>query len=253
MPSSPATLVAIATFNEIENLPRLVEQIWRQVPDAHVLVVDDRSPDGTGDWCEARSREDPRMHVLHRAGKLGLGTATIAGLQYAIRHDYEFVVTMDADFSHDPVHLPGMLGLMQTDSPRIDLVIGSRYVVGGGVEGWPLRRRVMSRAINWYARIMLGLESRDCSGAFRCFRVSMLKKLDFRGLLSHGYSLLEELLWRIQRQGAVIREVPITFVDRTHGQSKISYREAVMALWIIFRLGLVHWLRPPSSGDDKPL
>lgn len=237
MTVAPRTLIAVATFNEIENLPRLVVGIREQLPEADILVIDDNSPDGTGRWCDEQASTDARLHVIHRAGKLGLGTATIAGLRFAIDEDYDFVVTMDADLSHDPSYLPQLVETAKDPAAPADLVIGSRYVAGGGIEGWPLGRRVMSRCINWYARWMLGLRVRDCSGAYRCFRVDFLRGIDWSVIRSSGYSLLEEMLWLLQRRGARIREVPITFVDRTHGRSKISYREAFSAVWIIFKLG----------------
>jgi dolichol-phosphate mannosyltransferase len=231
-------LIAVATYNEIENLPRLVDGLREYAPGADILVVDDHSPDGTGKWCDVQAAVDSRFQVIHRPTKSGLGSATIAGLQFAIANGYQLVVTMDADCSHDPKYLPGMLAAIQNPDEPVDVVVGSRYAAGGGIEGWPVSRRIMSRCINWYARWLLRLQPQDCSGAYRCFRVDMLRSLDFSTVRSQGYSLLEELLWMIQRQGGRIKEVPITFVDRTHGQSKISYREAWLALWIIFRLAL---------------
>ena len=165
-------------------------------------MIDDNSPDGTGQWCDRRAAEDPRVHCLHRAGKLGLGTAIIAGMQYAIEHGYRYVLNMDADFSHHPRYLPGLLaGMEPPDGPPVDVMIGSRYVPGGGVEGWPLRRHLMSRGVNLYARWLLGLKPKDCSGAFRCYRTSLLAKLDFDAIRSRGYSFQEEILWHLKRLG----------------------------------------------------
>jgi dolichol-phosphate mannosyltransferase len=243
MASPATTLVTVATYNEIENLPRLVEDIFRYVPEVDLLVIDDNSPDGTGDWCDRRATEDPRVHCLHRSGKLGLGTATIAGMRYAIEHGYRQVLNMDADFSHDPRFLPALLARMDAaDLPPADVVIGSRYVRGGGVEGWPLKRHLMSRGVNMYARSLLGLRPRDCSGAFRCYRTGLLTKLDFDAIVSRGYSFQEEILWRLKRVGARFAEVPITFVDRVRGTSKINPGEARDALRILFRLGCKNWL-----------
>ena len=236
MTANLRTLVAIATYNEIENLPQLVVAIRQYAPDVDILVTDDNSPDGTGCWCDEQAVADPRFHVLHRPGKLGLGSAIVAGLQYAVENRYDFVVTMDADLSHDPRHLPDILAAMNDASGPADVVIGSRYVTGGGIEGWPLHRRIMSRCVNCYARWMLNLKPRDCSGAYRCYRVARLKAIDFAAIRSRGYSLLEEILWLLQCQGAEMREVPITFVDRASGKSKISYREAWQLFWILFRL-----------------
>ncbi|MBW3599737.1 MAG: polyprenol monophosphomannose synthase [Planctomycetes bacterium] len=240
--SAPRTLVTVATYNEIENLPTLVEEVLLYAPQADLLVIDDNSPDGTGDWADGKSAEDSRVHCLHRSGKLGLGTATIAAMRYAIEHDYRYMLNMDADFSHHPRYLPDLIGGMEADPP-VDVMIGSRYIRDGGVEGWPLRRRLMSRGVNLYARTLLGLKARDCSGAFRCYRVAMLKNLDFDAIRSRGYSFQEEILWRLKRAGARFRETPIIFADRQRGQSKIDRREAIEALRVIAALGAKNWLR----------
>ncbi|MCA9144567.1 MAG: polyprenol monophosphomannose synthase [Planctomycetaceae bacterium] len=241
--STPArTLVVVATYNEIENLPRLVDEIFRFAPDADVLVIDDNSPDGTGRWCDEHLGEEPRFSCLHRPGKLGLGSATLAGFRHAIEHDYAYVLTMDADFSHQPKYLPALRAGVESEAAEVDVMIGSRYVPGGGVEGWPLRRRLMSRAINTYARWMLGLRVNDCSGAFRCYRVAKLRELDLDQIRSQGYSYLEEILWILNRHQARFGETPITFVDRVLGQTKINMREALRAVWMIFRLGFRQWL-----------
>ena len=239
MSNAEKTLITIATYNEIENLPPLIEEIERVVLDADILVIDDNSPDGTGRWCDERAVQDSRVHCLHRPGKLGLGTAIIAGMKYAIEHDYKQVLNMDADFSHHPRYLPAMLaGMDPPGDPPVDVMIGSRYIPGGGVEGWPLRRHFMSRSINLYSRVMLGLASRDVSGAFRCYRTSLLKKVDFSAVRSRGYSFQEEILWHLKRAGARFDETPIIFGDRRYGSSKINLREAFAALWILFKLGI---------------
>ena len=242
-----STLITIATYNEIDNLPRLVDEIFRVLDEAdwpvEVLVIDDHSPDGTGDWCDRRAAEDERVHVMHREGKLGLGTATIAAMQYAIEHDYQYHLNLDADFSHHPRYLPAMLsGMTPTDgNAPVDVMIGSRYVPGGGTEGWPWRRRMMSKAVNLYARCLLGLKPKDCSGAFRCFRVDMLRKLSFETIRSTGYSFQEEILWKLKRAGARMAETPIVFADREFGESKIDSKEAYSALWVLFRCGIENW------------
>lgn len=239
MSNADKTLITIATYNEIENLPPLVEEIQQMVPSADILVIDDNSPDGTGRWCDEKAAQDPRVQCLHRPGKLGLGTATIAGMRYAIEHGYKQVLNMDADFSHHPRYLPALLaGMEPADGEPVDVMIGSRYVPGGGVEGWPLRRHFMSRSINLYSRLVLGLKSRDVSGAFRCYRTSLLAKLDFDAVRSRGYSFQEEILWHLKRAGARFGETPIVFGDRRHGSSKINLREAFSALWILFTLGV---------------
>jgi len=238
------TLVTVATYNEMENLPALVEEIFAQVPTGvELLVIDDHSPDGTGEWCDAKAREDSRVHCLHRAGKLGLGTATIAGMQWAIEHGYDQMLNMDADFSHHPKYLPALLaGMDPPDGPPVDVMIGSRYVPGGGVEGWPLKRHVMSRGINLAAKLLLGLRPADCSGAFRCYRTSVLRRIDFSAVRSRGYSFQEEILWHLKRAGARFGQTPIVFVDRQRGASKINMREAFSSLWTLCRLGMRNWL-----------
>src|SRR5262245_51595793 len=232
------TLVTVATYNELENLPQLVEAIWQVAPRADVLVIDDNSPDGTGRWCDERAAAEPRLKCVHRAGKLGLGTATICAMQYAIEHDYDFVLNMDADFSHHPRYIQAILAGMVS----ADVSIGSRYCPGGGTKDWPFKRRFMSWAVNTYARLLLGLKPKDTSGAFRCYRVSLLKELHFGSIRSRGYSFQEEILWRLKRLGARMSETPIVFADRERGVSKINKEEAVAALVVIFRLGITNWV-----------
>ena len=233
------TLVVVATYNEIENLPPLVDEIFRYLPAANLLVVDDNSPDGTGGWCDARAAEDPRLHCMHRAGKLGLGTAVIAAMKLALANGYRYVLTMDADFSHPPKCLPAMVaGMDPVGGPAVDVMIGSRYIPGGGVEGWPLKRHFMSRGVNFYARWLLGLKPKDCSGNYRCYRTEILAQLDFDRIRSRGYSLQEEMLWCLKRVGARFGETPIVFIERQRGQSKINLKEAANALRIIFSLGV---------------
>ena len=244
MTENRPTLVTLATYNEIENLPALVDEIFAATPDVDVLVIDDDSPDGTGRWCDQRAAVDPRVRCLHRGGKLGLGTATIAGMKYAIEHGYRYVLNMDADFSHHPRYLPALVaGMEHADgTPAADVMIGSRYVSGGAIEGWPLARHVMSRTVNACARCLLGLRARDCSGAFRCYRASLLEQVDFDAVRSRGYSFQEEILWHLKRLGAKIVETPITFADRRRGTSKINSHEALSALGILLRLGARNWL-----------
>jgi len=232
-------LLTVATYNEIENLPRLVDEIFQYVPQADLLVIDDNSPDGTGAWCDRQTQADPRVHCLHRTGKLGLGTAIMAGMKYAIEQGYKQVLNMDADFSHHPRYLPALLaGMEPADGPPVDVMIGSRYIPGGGIEGWPWKRHFMSSGINLYSRWLLGLKPKDCSGAYRCYRVGLLEKLDFAAVRSRGYSFQEEILWHLKRLGARFAETPIVFVDRVEGASKIDLKEAYISLWIIMKLGM---------------
>ena len=243
MSNAEKTLVTIATYNEMENLPDLVERVFDEVPQVDVLIIDDNSPDGTGQWCHERAAEEPRLYCLRREGKLGLGTAIIAGMKYGIEHGYKFVLNMDADFSHHPKYLPDFLAGMDPEEGRpVDVLIGSRYVPGGGVEGWGFKRHFMSQGVNLYSRWLLGLKPKDCSGAFRCYRTELLEKVDFDRVRSRGYSFQEEILWHLKRAGATFGETPIVFADRERGASKINSKEAVAALWIIFALGIRNWL-----------
>ena len=196
----------------------MADEIFAAVSAVDLLIIDDNSPDGTGTWSDEKAAADSRVHCLHRTGKQGLGTAIMAGIRYAIEHGYRYVLTMDADFSHHPRYMPAILAGMenQDGTPRpADVMIGSRYIPGGGIEGWPLRRHLMSRGVNLYARSLLGLRAcRYCSGGFRCYRTSLLARVDFDTIRSRGYSFQEEILWRLKRLLATIGETPITFVDR---------------------------------------
>jgi dolichol-phosphate mannosyltransferase len=233
------TLVMTATYNEIENLPRLVDEIFGVAPQVDLLVIDDNSPDGTGRWCDAQSAANKKIHCLHRSGKLGLGTAIIAGMKFAIQHGYDYVLNMDADFSHHPRYIPAILaGMDPPNQAVVDVMIGSRYVPGGGTVGWPLKRKLMSRAVNLYARWLLWLKPKDVSGGYRCYRVSKLKELPLDQIRSRGYSFQEEVLWLLRRRKARFGETPIIFADRARGQSKINRAEAWSALRIILGLGL---------------
>lgn len=233
---SPAVLIAVATFNELDNLPLLVAEILEAVPAADILVVDDDSPDGTGRWCQEFAVNQPRLHSLHRERGAGLGTAVIDAMKYGIEQNYDLLVNLDADFSHTPQKIVDLLAVAQTTD--VDVIVGSRYIPDGGVEGWPLHRRIMSRCINLYTRLLLRLPVRDCSGSFRCYRVATLRQLDFDSIISKGYSFFEEILWRLHLQGASFQEVPYIFVERERGYSKINWREAVRAIFLIARLGI---------------
>lgn len=235
---TPRLLVSVATYNERENLPSLVEEIWRYAPEAHIFVVDDNSPDGTGDWAKGHASKDPRLSCLVREGKLGLGTATVAAMKFAIANEFDYVLNLDADFSHHPKYIPALLAGMRDR----DVMIGSRYVRGGRIDNWSFLRRFMSGSVNFYARWLLGLRTHDCSGAFRCYRVSLLKQIDLGAIRSRGYSFQEEILWRLKNAGARMGEVPIVFRDRQRGVSKISTVEAWNAIWTILRFGVKNWV-----------
>jgi dolichol-phosphate mannosyltransferase len=228
-------LISLATYNEAGNLEPLVEAIRLYSPESSVLVIDDNSPDGTGQIADRLHESLGDVHVIHRPGKLGLGTATLAAFRYAIDHHFDYLLNLDADFSHPPRFIPDLLRGMDDH----DVMIGSRYVPGGGVEGgFTFKRRLMSSGINTYARLMLGLTSKDNSGAFRCYRVSKLAEIDLSRVRSRGYSFQEEILYWCQTVGCRIGETPILFENRRAGSSKINMREAVSALWILLCLGL---------------
>lgn len=226
------TLIIIPTYNERDNVERLCKAVLSGSDAFEILVVDDSSPDGTAQVVKDLSRKDPRIHLLRRAGKLGLGTAHIAGYRWALERDYERIVTMDADFSHPPDRIPAMVAA----SGSLDVVIGSRYVEGGGSEDWPWRRLFLSSVSNWVARTALRLVPSDCTGAFRCFRREVIENARLENIRSVGYSFQEEMLWQCSGQGYRIGEVPIVFVDRRHGLSKISIHEVLGAIWTIVRL-----------------
>ena len=226
-------LITLCTYNERENVGLLIPELLDAATEATVLVIDDNSPDGTGQLVQEMSDQDARIQVLHRPQKAGLGAATVAGFQYAIQQQYQYLINLDADLSHQPRYIPDLLNCMQTS----DVAIGSRYVSGGGVRGWTWKRHLMSRAINIWARLLLGLRTRDNSGSFRCYRVACLAAVDWERCISSGYAFQEEVLYRCRRIGCRFREVPIIFEDRRFGVTKISWRESISAVVDILRLG----------------
>ena len=232
--SGSRTLVSLATYNERDNLAPLVHEIHTALPGADVLVIDDNSPDGTGKLADDLAAADPRVHVLHRPGKLGLGTAILAAVRHALEHDYEFLVNMDADFSHHPRYLPALLAGMD----RHDVMIGSRYIPGGGAVGWPASRRLLSWGVNALVRLLLRIPAHDTSGAYRCYRVATLRRTELNHLLSRGYSFQQELLYRCRRAGARLGETPILFENRRAGASKVNPREAARSLAVLLWIGL---------------
>ena len=232
-------LVIIPTYNERENLVELLGRIFAQpVPDIHVLIVDDNSPDGTGDLAEELKGKDPRVDVMHRPGKLGLGSAYVAGFRYALDRGYDAVVEMDADFSHNPDSLPEFL----RELADADLVVGSRYLHGVTVVNWPLLRLVLSYGANLYTRIITGLPIKDATGGFKCFRRQVLEALDLDRVKSDGYGFQIEINYKTWRKRFRIREIPILFVDRRAGESKMSRRIVWEAVYMVWRLRLLDLL-----------
>ena len=227
-------LVVVPTYDERENLPRLVGEVLQQSPALDVLVIDDASPDGTGEIADRLAAADPRVHVLHRPGKLGLGTAYVQGFRWALARSYRLVFEMDADFSHDPRHLPAFLALAE----EADLVLGSRYLNGVTVVNWPMRRLVLSYAANAYARAVTGIDVSDLTGGFRCYRREVLEAIDLDDVRSSGYAFQIEMTVRAVRKGFRIAETPIIFVDRNVGVSKMSRRIVWEAVWMVWRLRL---------------
>lgn len=215
---SDRVLVIVPTYNEVENLERILERLHASVPSAHALVVDDRSPDGTGDLAEKLAQLDPRVHLLRRAAKAGLGPAYVAGFRWARERGYDVVVEMDADGSHAPEQLPQLLAALDS----ADLVLGSRYVPGGAVADWPVRRLLLSRIGNRYTRWALRLPLNDATGGFRVARGELIDALQFDDVASQGYCFQVDWAWRAVRAGARVSEVPITFTERAFGRSKMS-------------------------------
>ncbi|MEO8358628.1 MAG: polyprenol monophosphomannose synthase [Vicinamibacteria bacterium] len=226
------SIVVVPTYNELQNVDALLTALLSLPSGVDVLVVDDGSPDGTGTRVDEWIARDSRVKAIHRPRKMGLGTAYIAGFTRALSEGYDTVVEMDADFSHRPDYVPALI----EQSKTYDLVIGSRYIPGGGTSGWGLHRRLLSKGANIFARTMLGLTVQDCTAGFRCFRAEALRRIDFGAVLAEGYSFQVEMLVRILKSGGSVAEVPITFEDRRHGRSKISRTEVFKAVSTVWRL-----------------
>src|SRR2546421_2733299 len=225
------TLIIIPTYNELENLRPLLQEIFSYAQETDMLIVDDNSPDGTGKLADEIHNENPQVHVLHRAGKLGLGTAYIAGFKYAVAHGYDAAFEMDADFSHDPRYLPDFLKAIE----RADLVIGSRYVRGGGTPNWSLIRRFISGGGNIFARFLLGIPVHDCTAGYRCYRRRVLETIDLDTIQSQGYAFQIELAYRVMQHGFKIVETPIVFMDRRVGKSKMSRKIVIEGFTYVFK------------------
>jgi len=229
-------VVVIPTYNERENLPRLVPQVLAQDPRLEVLVIDDASPDGTGAIADDLAAADPRVHVLHRRGKLGLGTAYLTGFRWALERGYAYVFEMDADFSHDPAHLPQFLEAIR----NADVVLGSRYLEGRvTVVNWPISRLLLSYGANIYARLITGLPIADATGGYKCFRREVLEAIDLDRIESEGYAFQIEITLRAWKKGFRIKEIPIVFTDRDVGESKMSKRIIWEAVWKVWKLRLL--------------
>ena len=245
------TLLIIPTYNEVENLPPLLDEIFKYAPETDILIVDDNSPDGTGELADKISEENASVHVRHRAGKLGLGTAYIAGFKYAIAHDYDAAFEMDADFSHDPRYLPDFLRAIED----ADLVIGSRYIRGGGTPSWSLIRRFISGGGNIFARFMLGIPVHDCTAGYRCYRRRVLETIDLDTIQSQGYAFQIEMVYRTRQHGFKIVETPIIFKDRRVGKSKMSRKIVIEGFTYVIRTRLSIDKKsassPASSGNNK--
>ena len=253
-PAGPAhelgqVAVIIPTYNERDNLEPIVGRVRAAVLDAHILVVDDASPDGTGEIADKLAASDSQVHVLHRPGKAGLGTAYIAGFTWGLENGYGVLVEHDADGSHDPADLPEMLAATAAGA---DLVIGSRYVPGGTVVNWPKSRELLSRAANVYVRIMLGIGVHDATAGFRAYKASTLRAMGLDQIRSQGYCFQVDLTLRTAEQGFIIREVPITFTERARGASKMSKTVVAEALWRVAQWGVAKRLgrrRPSRNGN----
>ena len=231
----PISYVIIPTYNERENIAQLLPAIFQlNLPDLWVLVVDDNSPDGTGQTVEQLRRQYPRLAVLHRPAKQGLGPAYVAGFRYALQHGAEYLVQMDADFSHDPSYIPQLLDACQ----QSDLVLGSRYMPGGGVRNWNWARRLISRLGNFYARLVLGVRLHDLTGGFKCYRRATLEKLKLDRVSSVGYNFQVETTYRALRDGARVQELPIIFTERTAGKSKFDFKIILESFWKVLLLRL---------------
>ncbi len=230
-------IVVIPTYNESKNIVRIIDKIFSVHDEIDILVVDDNSPDGTGKLVKDKMQVSDRIHIIEREGKMGLGTAYLAGFKYAIEKGYDYIMEMDADFSHNPEEIPNFLKYIQ----EYDVVLGSRYIKGVNVVNWPLKRLLLSYFANLYTRIITGMDVKDATGGFKCFRASALSKINFDEVKSNGYSFQIEMTYRLWKKGAKVKEIPIIFVDRLEGESKMSKKivyEAIFMVWKL-KLGLV--------------
>ncbi len=243
MPKSNSLLIVIPTYNEKENIEILISRLLKIESKPDILVVDDNSPDGTGEILDKLSlMHQGRILVIHREKKMGIGSAHIKGFRFAIKHGYHYVLTMDADFSHHPKYIQKMMD----ESKNFHLVIGSRYIEGGGTKNWGWFRRVNSRTANLLAKKMLHIKCNDCTGGFRLYRREVLMSINLDNIYSSGYSFLIEILYKCQRSGYHISEIPIVFEDRRMGPSKISKNEIFLAIKTLLR----YWIKPDSNNNS---
>ncbi len=226
------TLIVIPTYNEKENISKIIPAIKKSFKQAHILVVDDASPDGTGAAVKAMAKKDSSIKLIERDGKYGLGTAYVDGFKYAVKNKYDYIFEMDADYSHDPKYLPDFMNAIK----GADLVVGSRYVNGVSVINWPLRRLMLSKFANFYARTITGLPMTDCTSGFKCYKRKVLEAIDLNSIHSDGYAFQIEMHYKAWKKGFKIKETPIIFVDRINGTSKMSRRVIAEAAWIVWKL-----------------
>jgi dolichol-phosphate mannosyltransferase len=237
-------LVIVPTYNERDNLPQIIEAVHQHLTVADVLVVDDNSPDGTGQVADQLAARDAKVSVLHRAGKLGLGTAYVEGFRYGLSAGYQYLFEMDCDFSHDPKYLPQLFDRARAGA---DLVLGSRYVAGGGTVNWGPLRKLISRGGSFYARTILDVDVHDLTGGFKCFRRRVLENIDLASVSAQGYGFQIEMTYRTLKQGFSVEEVPIVFVDRRVGQSKMSKKIFMEALTLVWKLRFSDFSRVARS------
>jgi dolichol-phosphate mannosyltransferase len=229
------TLVVIPTYNEAKNIKRLIEEIFKLDLDINILIIDDNSPDGTGNIVEELVKRDHKINLIKREGKMGLGTAYVAGFKYAIENKYDYVFEMDADFSHDPKEIPNFLEKIK----EYDLVIGSRYIKGVNVVNWPLRRLILSYGANIYTRFITGIPIKDSTSGYKCYRREVLESIDLNSIHSGGYSFQIEMNYKTWKKNFKIAEIPIIFVDRTEGKSKMSKKIVREAIYLVWKLRLL--------------
>lgn len=229
------SLVIIPTYNEIDNIKNIIERVLPQHESIEILIVDDNSPDGTGKVVLEMMKKTDRVHLLERAGKMGLGSAYVEGFKFAIKHKYDFIMEMDADFSHNPADLPRLIEAIQSN----DLVIGSRYVEGVNVVNWPMSRLILSYFASFYVKIITGMKIDDPTGGFKCFRREVLENIDLDAIISDGYSFQVEMNYRVYRKNLRIKEVSIIFYERRDGKSKMSKHIVWEAIWMVWRLRIM--------------